>query len=158
MKTIYLVDYIGNHCGMHYYLQAFKDTLQQIDNIEVSILSNYTTNGTKPFFLNQYEGNSINKVFSLIKNFYRLRQFIGLHPNDTIVYLTYGNIIDIPFIKLTCIVKYCFIALFPHIGDDIRHNGLVFAVAAGTAFQQIIQNILLRLGCQFYFLHVFTSY
>lgn len=119
MKTIYLVDYIGNHCGMHYYLQAFKDTLQQIDNIEVSILSNYTTNGTKPFFLNQYEGNSINKVFSLIKNFYRLRQFIGLHPNDTIVYLTYGNIIDIPFIKLVSSLPFHVIDIHEAIAQNV---------------------------------------
>lgn len=24
MKHIYIIDYLGVHCGMHYYLEAFK--------------------------------------------------------------------------------------------------------------------------------------
>ena len=38
----------------------------------------------------------------------------------------------VPFIKLTCIVKYCLVAFFTDTGNDIRHNGLILPVIVGT--------------------------
>ena len=38
---VYLVDYIGMHCGMHYYNDAFCRVLSAIPGLDISVLSNY---------------------------------------------------------------------------------------------------------------------
>ena len=38
---VYLVDYIGMHCGMHYYNDAFCRVLSAVPGLDVSVLSNY---------------------------------------------------------------------------------------------------------------------
>lgn len=100
MPTIYLVDYLGVHCGMHYYLEAFKKVLKKIDDCNVDILSNYSDNPNRqPFFINQYKGNIVNKGISLLRNISRLRKFVRKHKDNLFIYLTYGNSIDLYFLK-----------------------------------------------------------
>lgn len=100
MSTIYLVDYLGIHCGMHYYDVAFKEVLSDIPGCKVEILSNYAdVPGEKPFFINQYKGNIIKKGTSLIRNLMKLRKFSRRHIDDIFIYLTYGNSIDLRFLE-----------------------------------------------------------
>lgn len=48
---VYLVDYIGMHCGMHYYNDAFCRVLSAVPGLDVSVLSNYAgENDSRPFF------------------------------------------------------------------------------------------------------------
>ena len=101
MRTIYLVDYLGIHCGMHYYLEAFKKVLEEIDGVHVIILSNYSDRETDaPFFVNQYKGSKFNKILSLLKNLFRLQRIVTSKKNDIFVYLTYGNRIDLLFMNI----------------------------------------------------------
>lgn len=101
MNNIYLVDYLGIHCGMHYYLEAFKRVISNISDYKVSILSNYSDDKSeKPFFINQYKGNILKKGFSLILNLNKLRKFVNRHKNEVFIYLTYGNRIDEYFMKI----------------------------------------------------------
>lgn len=103
MKSIYLVDYLGVHCGMHYYLEAFKVVLSGIPNTDIKILSNYQDiEGEKPFFHNQYIGSLPRKAMMLLLNMIALWSFIRRHRNDVFVFLTYGNGIDLFFIRLIC--------------------------------------------------------
>lgn len=97
---IYLVDFIGVHCGMHYYLDAFKRILQSIDGVEVGIVSNYSDNEEPAVLLNQYKGGKFMKMVSAARNLCRLDKFIKNHKDDQFVYLTYGNILDPYFLKI----------------------------------------------------------
>ena len=60
---IYLVDYIGMHCGMHYYNDAFCRVLSAIPGLDISVLSNYADKNTnKPFCTNTKGVNSVKYV------------------------------------------------------------------------------------------------
>lgn len=97
---IYLVDFIGVHCGMHYYLDAFKQILESINVGKVGIVSNFTDSEEAPVLLNHYKGNKLNKMFLALRNLYRLDRFIKNHKTDKFIYLTYGNILDTYFLKI----------------------------------------------------------
>lgn len=96
----YLVDFIGEHCGMHYYLDAFKRILESIDGVKVGIVSNYSVDDQPPILLNQYKGNKLNKMLAAGRNLWRLKRFIENHKDDHYIYLTYGNILDPYFLKI----------------------------------------------------------
>ncbi|MDE5848633.1 MAG: glycosyltransferase [Muribaculaceae bacterium] len=97
---VYLVDFIGVHCGMHYYLDAFKRILESLDGVEVGIVSNYSVDGNPPVLLNHYAGNKLRKIISAGRNLIRLQKFISRHRDDHFIYLTYGNILDPYFLKV----------------------------------------------------------
>ncbi len=103
---IYLVDFIGVHCGMHYYLDAFKQILESIDGVKVGIISNFSDNGDRPVLLNQYKGNKLSKMTSALRNLYRLNNFIARHKDDRFIYLTYGNVLDPYFLKIISKAPY----------------------------------------------------
>ncbi len=136
MKQIYLVDYLGVHCGMHYYLEAFKNVLSDIPESEVTILSNYPNKkGEKSFFINQYQGNKFTKAVALLKNLLSLKRFIKRHPDGIYIYLTYGNFIDIPFIKLITKAQNHIIDIHEAIAQNIDNNRLL-----KLRFKKIYQN------------------
>ena len=99
---IFLVDYLGIHCGMHYYLEAFKIVLQDKNGYDVEILSNFTDSESQEssFFRNQYKGKFYQKGISLLINLYRLNKFVTSHKDNVFIYLTYGNSIDLSFMKI----------------------------------------------------------
>lgn len=100
MRTIYLVDYLGIHCGIERYLEAFRNVLSDISGWQVKILSNYAgSEGERPFFLYQYKGSMWEKVMSLYKNFGRLNKFVKRHPDDVFIYVNHGNWIDLKFMR-----------------------------------------------------------
>ncbi len=119
---IYLVDYLGIHCGMDYYLEAFKNVLSNIKGLEVRVLSNFSEDGSKPFFINQYKGGIAKKGTSLLRNLFRLRKFVSSHPDDVFIYLSYGNQIDIPFMKIIAGAKHHIIDIHEGIAQNIDSN------------------------------------
>ena len=120
MTDIYLVDYLGVHCGMHYYLEAFKKVLATLPGIEVKILSNYADRtGEKPFFIHQYRGNKLKKGFALLQNLIRLKSFVGKHPDGIYIYLTYGNSIDLPFMKIIAGTRHHLIDIHEAIAQNV---------------------------------------
>lgn len=105
--NIYLVDYLGIHCGMHYYLQSFKSLLESGGNSGIEILSNFPNEKGEMFFRNQYNGNLFRKIFALTNNYFTFRRFVKSHRNDCLIFLSYGNLIEIPFIlSLVTIQKH----------------------------------------------------
>lgn len=103
---IYLVDFIGVHCGMHYYLDAFKRILESIEGVKVGIVSNYSDCGKSPVLLNQYKGNKLQKMTTALRNLRRLSRFIASHPDDRFIYLTYGNVLDPYFLRVISKAKH----------------------------------------------------
>ena len=101
MRKIFIVDYIGTHCGMDYYLDAFKKVISCLENTEVRILSNFPEKTTSDvFFINQYQGPIWRKAFSLARNLMRLKKYVMKHPEDVFIYLSYGNAIDLFFMNI----------------------------------------------------------
>ncbi|MDE5813592.1 MAG: glycosyltransferase family 4 protein [Muribaculaceae bacterium] len=97
---IFLVDFIGVHSGMHYYLDAFKQILESIEGVKVGIVSNFSDCDEKPVLLNQYKGNKLKKMTSAARNLWRLDRFISKHKEDKFIYLSYGNILDPYFLRI----------------------------------------------------------
>ena len=123
MTQIYLVDYLGVHCGMHYYLEAFRNVLSDVPNTNVNILSNYPNVGKeKPFFINQYRGNKLTKGIAFLKNLLKLKRFIKRHPKGIYIYLTYGNFIDLPFMKIVSQAQRHLIDIHEAIAQNVDAN------------------------------------
>ena len=121
--NIYIVDYLGIHCGMHYYLEAFRKVLNDLPDCQIHILSNFTDDpGEKPFFLNQYRGTIANKGICLLRNIRRLKKFIRNHPDAIYIYLTYGNTIDIPFMKIIAAAPRHIIDIHEAIAQNVDAN------------------------------------
>lgn len=98
---IYVVDHIGKYGGMHYYSDALKSCLMQIENIDIEILSTDKDKDQKrPFFLNQYTGNIVFKIIKLLLNFIRLFFFIQTNKKACYVYYTYGNFFEPIFLRI----------------------------------------------------------
>lgn len=120
MATIYLVDYLGVHCGMHYYLEAFRRALGALNGYDVKYVSNHSESiSTKPVLLNQYNGNIIKKITFLLINLFRLYRLVKKHKEDIFIYLTYGNAIDLPYMKIVTGAKYHVIDIHEAIAQNV---------------------------------------
>lgn len=122
MKTVYIIDYLGVHCGMHYYTGAFEDVLRDAGWREVRTLSNHGIEGKKPFFLNQYKGSIVHKGTSLLRNLGRLRRFIKTHSDDIYIYLTYGNPIDMHFMRMVAKARHHIIDIHEAVAQAADSN------------------------------------
>ncbi len=120
MRTIYLLDYLGVHCGMDYYLEAFRNVLSHIPGCRVEILSNFPDReGSEPFFRNQYKGAVWQKGLNLLRNLARMRRFIRRHPDDIFIYLSYGNRIDLLFMKIVASARRHIIDIHEGIAQNV---------------------------------------
>ncbi len=119
---IYLIDYIGEHCGMHYYMSSFKQVLKSIQGVDVEIISNFSCENKKPLLKNHYKGNKIKKVFALLFNYFVVNKFINRHLEDVIIYLSYGNSIDVPFINIVSRAPHHIIDIHEAIAQNVDTN------------------------------------
>lgn len=98
---VYLVEYLGVHASTIDYLKKLKSILERIPGVEVEILSNFSEiEGRSPFLVNQYGGGVFNKAVSLYRNYRRLNRLINEFPDAIYIFVTYGNHIDISFIRI----------------------------------------------------------
>lgn len=120
---ICIVDYLGTHCGMHYYNDAFGRTLSSIPGLEVTVLSNYTPDGIgNSFFCNQYRGSKFQKFARLLLNYWRLFCFVLGHKDVCFIYLTYGNRIDLPFLWIVSFARKFIIDIHEAIAQDVDNS------------------------------------
>ena len=91
---IQLHDFIGNHSGMHLYLDSFRDLLLG-HNIETSIHSNYNDLKTNKSYPNIFKGIILQKIVLLIicymLFFYNC---LKLNKGDYIIISIFGTKID----------------------------------------------------------------
>ena len=141
--NIYIVDYLGIHCGMHYYLQSFKSLLKSGGNNNVELLSNFPDDNKKVFFRNQYFGTSINKIRALIINYLTLLKFVKKHKKDCFIFLSYGNIIEIPFICTLTTLKKHLIDVHEVIAQHKDQNKIHLSLFR-TLYKNKIKSIILH--------------
>ena len=101
MDKVYLIDYLGAHSGVPYFMAALKKFVNEIDGASAEIISNFAdSEGQPPYLLNQYMGNILRKGSSLVRNLIRVRKLVKRNPECVFIFSTYGNWIDEKFIKL----------------------------------------------------------
>ncbi|EKU89796.1 glycosyltransferase [Bacteroides oleiciplenus] len=121
--NIYIIDYLGVHCGMHYYNDAFAKILHDVPDTQIHILSNYKTEANKkPFFHFQYQGSIFHKIGCLISNYLILFNFVLRHRNSCLIYLTYGNKIDLPFMWILALAKKHLIDIHEAIAQNVDNS------------------------------------
>lgn len=105
--TVYIIDIIGSHSGMHFYNKSFKDVL--INSYEkVVLVSNYndSENEGVALFENYYQGYFFVKIFRLIKTLSKFYFFILRNRKNYFIFLSYGNIYEFIFLwPLVCCKK-----------------------------------------------------
>lgn len=138
---IYLVDYIGMHCGMHYYLEAFREVLEWNDGVKVGIVSNFNDEGDSPVFLNHYKGNKLQKAWKAWRNVRRLKRFVKSHPEDKFIYLTYGTVLDPMFLNaVTAAPNHC-IDIHEAIAQNEEHNSRL-AKSLASIYRDKVKNVI----------------
>jgi glycosyltransferase involved in cell wall biosynthesis len=92
---IYLHDLVGDHSGVHYYLNTFAKKISKHD-IDVEIKSNYTSEGSISYYSNIFEGSLIKRILLLflcyVKFFYAL---VNLKKTEIIIVSLYGTYVDL---------------------------------------------------------------
>ncbi|MDE7462045.1 MAG: glycosyltransferase [Muribaculaceae bacterium] len=122
-KKINIVDYLGAHCGMHYYLEAMKKVIAGAGDFDVNIMSNFSPTPSAPaFFKNQYQGSKLKKGLSLLTNLTRLKKYVARHPAEIYIYLTYGNHIDVPFINIISKAPFHLVDIHEVIAQNLDTN------------------------------------
>lgn len=106
MKTIYIVDLIGKHCGMHYYINSFIKEIQRVSDAQVVILSNFNSEGKKPFLVDHYEGNTLQKGFKFLYNYLKLIWFCLTHRKSVVVFMDYGDLLEILTLSFICLTHH----------------------------------------------------
>ncbi|MCG4771431.1 MULTISPECIES: glycosyltransferase [Bacteroides] len=123
MKQIFIVDYLGIHCGMHYYNDAFKKVLSNpLPNEKINILSNYPEDKATSFFLNFYSVNKLIGIIFLVYNYIKLYIKVLSNKKACFIYLTYGNSIDIPFLWIISKAPKHIIDIHEAIGQNVDAN------------------------------------
>lgn len=98
-KKIFITDLIGKYCGMHYYDNAFKSLLEQYQ-YDVRILSNYT-DAQSTFFPMIFRKQKIYSILLLIFSYIKFINFLFTHKKGNFIYLSYGELYDIPFLFIS---------------------------------------------------------
>ena len=105
---IHIFDILGIYCGMHYYDIAFADIFRE-KGLKVRIYSNFGEKGNKAYFPLFFKGFKIKRIFFLLWAYLKYFYFIITHINDKVIYLTYGELYEIPFLLISSISKNAFI-------------------------------------------------
>lgn len=127
---IYIVDQIGIHSGMHYYLQPFRKVLLKAGAGEVTVLSNYPEEGEEEaFFVNHYKGNNIAKMFGLFHNLRKLRALVRTQRENTlIILLSYGSPVDYLFARCVCRARNSMIDIHEAVAQNLDTNRLMLSL------------------------------
>lgn len=93
---------------MHYYDIAFADIFRE-KGLNVRIYSNFAEKSNKTYFPLFFKGFKIKRILFLFWAYIKYFYFIITHINDKIIYLTYGELYEIPFLLISSISKNAFI-------------------------------------------------
>lgn len=96
MESIYIVDLIGEYCGMHYYDDAFVELLAS-GRIKSSVLSTYSVKNKDAFFPCIFRFNRFISIFLLVYCNIKFLLHIIKHPHSLYIYMSYGEFYDLPF-------------------------------------------------------------
>ena len=127
---VYIVDQIGIHSGMHYYLQPFRNVLLKSGADDVAVLSNYPEEeGKEAFFVNHYKGNSIVKMQGLCHNLRKLKALVRTERENTLfILLSYGGPVDYLFARCVCRARNSMIDIHEAVAQNLDTNRLMLSL------------------------------
>lgn len=102
---IYIFDLLGSYCGMHYYDIAFSDVLRQ-RGCNCKVYSNFEQDDVSDIYFPQFF--TCNKILGLLRflcSYVKFFIFVLTHRKDKIVYLTYGELYELPFLYAISLSK-----------------------------------------------------
>lgn len=108
MCSIIIFDILGSYCGMHYYDMAFAEILRE-HNCEAKIYSNFKEDESKPYLKNFFSCGKIKGIFRLFITYWYYLFLVLKTRRSKIVYLTYGEIYEIPFLLISSLSNNVFI-------------------------------------------------
>ena len=95
---IHIFDLLGSYCGMHYYDIAFVDVLRQRGH-KCIVHSNFQEKGVSSVYFPQFFGcNKFIGLLRFLSTYIKFFIFVLTHRRDKIVYLTYGEMYELPFL------------------------------------------------------------
>ena len=94
---------------MHYYHHAFVKLFNNIELVDIKVLSNYKDSSSHKFFPYLYTGSKLSKLSKFIMAWLRLAIKLMFDRSSVYVYQYYGNSVDRSFIKLSKLAKGRFI-------------------------------------------------
>jgi glycosyltransferase involved in cell wall biosynthesis len=143
MGNIYIVDYLGIHCGMHYYNESFKKELLRLKNINVYILSNYHIDSNSPFFPFFYKKRKLFSLIFLLRSYFKYLFFVLNNKKSVFIFLTYGNLIDIPYFLITRFSPFFFVDIHEIVAQDKSKN-VVYNFLFSKCYRKIISNVIIH--------------
>lgn len=109
MKKIYIIDILGNHCGMNYYDDALCRNLEDA-GYKTFVLSNFTRDKRfTPFFKNIFKRPKLIGIILLVFYFFKTSVFILFHNKSAFIYLTYGEKYDQLLLNLSYFANHFFV-------------------------------------------------
>lgn len=93
---IYIIDLIGQWCGMHYYLQAFARLFPEAE-YSSTILSNFEISGNKAFMPIIFGHNKLVGMCQMLWAWLRYVAMVIVHREARFIYLSYGEPRDVLF-------------------------------------------------------------
>lgn len=109
MKTIYVIDILGKHCGMDYYDNALCDNLTNA-GYKTIVISNFSNEeGALPFYKNIFKIPKLEGILLFAYYFIKTAVFIFTHKNAAFIYLSYGEKYDQLLLKLSYFANHFFV-------------------------------------------------
>lgn len=100
-EKIIIFDILGSHCGMHYYDIAFADILRNNGCI-VDIMSNFSENDeSRPRLRQMFSCSKLHGLLRLLMAYWAFFTEVLRSKAYRIVYLTYGEIYELPFLFIS---------------------------------------------------------
>lgn len=140
---VYVIDYIGSHCGMHYYDDSFLKILSGVRGVRAEVLSNYSRVGRKPFFRNFYKVPKLAGALFLLCGCLKLLLHVLRNRNAVYVVLSFGNFIDVGMIWITSLAKRSVVDVHEAIAqkdEGKRCSERVF----GSLYRRRVENVIIH--------------
>lgn len=104
-----IFDILGDYCGMHYYDMAFAEILRERGH-EVHIYSNFKERESdKVFFPDFFSCKRLVGVIRFFVAYMRFWGFVLFSRSNRIVYLTYGEFYELPFLLISCFSRRVYV-------------------------------------------------
>lgn len=142
---VYIVDYIGSHCGIHYYNDAFLKVLSGISGVTTTVLSNYSSDGKKPFFHNFYIVNKAIGVVLLLFGYARLFWRVLRDRNAVFVVISFGNQIDMGMMWIASFARRSVTDVHEVITQR-EENKWWFRKVFGMLYRRRVKNVIIHSG------------
>lgn len=140
-KTIYIFDLLGSYCGMHYYDIAFAQVLRSKD-YNTYIYSNFTEQKeNQGFFPLIFKKNKIIALLMLIICYIKYLVFILSHKKNRIIYLTYGEIYELPFLCSTIFSSNIYIDVHEVHALKYKDNSII-ANLFNTIYRYCVRRVI----------------